>query len=328
MGGLVGLAALGTRRLMACCRCWCRLGCRAPTLTYAASFGTGQRTLSIYTHLRRAASQSNDQRPDRIHHLSDRPATWIGRMSRLYLLGLRGYRAWRLYTEPERLWMRRCIRRWARQWPAGSTILEVGGGTSFARSAVEAEVPQSLYVSGDIAPTNSTTVVLDAAALPVADRVVDAVLALEVLEHMPDPQTLLNEAARVLRPGGRLVVTVPFMFGVHDFRDYYRYAPLGFSEMLGKCGLSLIETVQRGGTFVAATGLVRNLLLNSVVGDPNDWRAQGARKKALWLVGTAAVLTPWTPVTWAAFALDGLLDRQSKSPAGYFFLCERTDAVA
>lgn len=220
--------------------------------------------------------------------------------------------------------MRAAVRDWIRECHPGSRVLEVGGGTSFLRPVVEEEVPGAFYVSGDIAPTNATTAVLDATRLGVASGSIDAVLALEVLEHMPQPLAMLEEVSRVLRPGGTMIVTVPFMFGLHDFRDYFRYTPLGFSTILDECGMSLVQTRRRGGTFVAATGLVRNLLLNRIVGEPKDWRAQGMGKKVRWLIATV-VLTPWTPITWLAFALDGLLDRESKSPAGFFFLCRKND---
>lgn len=244
------------------------------------------------------------------------------RRQRLSGLALDGYRQWRLYIEPERLRMRRILQKWIRLFEPGSKVLEVGGGTSFLRPVIQKNVDRSLYVSGDIAPTNATAVVLDANSLPIKSGAFDVVMALEVLEHMPDPQKMLDEASRVLRAGGRLIITVPFMFGVHDYRDYHRFTPLGFAQMLEKSEFRLVDTVQRGGTFVASTGLVRNLILNSIVGDPHDWRSRGLRKKVAWIVATI-VLTPWTAVTWVAYALDRTLDRHSKSPPGYFFLCER-----
>jgi SAM-dependent methyltransferase len=187
---------------------------------------------------------------------------------------------------------------------------------------VRKDLPGPLSVGGDIVPTEASDIVFDAASMPVADASVDVVLALEVLEHMSHPQRLLDESARVLRPGGRLIVTVPFMFGIHDYRDYYRYTPLGLEVMLGQSGMSLVEVKPRGGTFVASTGLLRNLILNAIVGNPKDWRAVGASKKVRWLVATA-VLTPWTAVTWVAFALDAVFDRRTVSPPGFFFLCAR-----
>jgi SAM-dependent methyltransferase len=186
------------------------------------------------------------------------------------------------------------------------------------------DIPDVLYVNGDIAPTERSVLVFDAVALPIANSSVDVVMALEVLEHMPDPQKLLAEAARVLRPGGRLVLTVPFMFGVHDFRDYYRYTPLGLETMLSGVDIELTEVILRGGTLVSATGLVRNLILKAIVGKPTDWRARGRSKQVRWIIAPA-ILTPWTLVTYVAYALDAILDRESMSPPGYFFLCTRSD---
>lgn len=50
----------------------------------------------------------------------------------------------------------------------------------------------------------------DGTALPVAGRSVDAVVLLDVLEHSPAPGALLAEARRVLRPGGLLLLSVPY----------------------------------------------------------------------------------------------------------------------
>ena len=54
-----------------------------------------------------------------------------------------------------------------------------------------------------------TVLPADATALPVADSTVDAVVLLDVLEHLADPAATLAEIHRVLRPGGALVVSVP-----------------------------------------------------------------------------------------------------------------------
>jgi SAM-dependent methyltransferase len=235
---------------------------------------------------------------------------------------LQVYRQWKLWIEPERLHLRRSIRLWLREVAPGSRVLEVGAGTGFLEPVIREEIRDCHYISGDIAPTEHTAVVFDATAIPLTARSVDVVMAVEVLEHMARPDLLLSEAARVLRPGGRLIITVPFMFGVHDFMDYFRYTPLGLEELLGRCGLSLTETQKRGGTFVASTGLVRNLILNTIVGKPKDWRARGRTKQVRWLASTV-VLTPWTLVTYLAIGLDRVMDRDSVSPPGYFFLCVR-----
>ena len=62
--------------------------------------------------------------------------------------------------------------------------------------------------------------------LPVADETCDAVLALEILEHLPDPPGALREMRRVLRPGGRLIVTTPNADFIHErLPTYAQRAP-------------------------------------------------------------------------------------------------------
>jgi uncharacterized protein YbaR (Trm112 family)/SAM-dependent methyltransferase len=241
---------------------------------------------------------------------------------RMFAWGLRVFRRWRLWIEPERIKMKRDVGEWMSAGPPGALVVEVGAGIEFMKPVIERVIPDVRYFGGDIAPTTNTRAVFDVRAIPLPTAVADVVLALEVLEHIAQPEEAVAEMSRVLRPGGAMVLTVPFMFGVHDFMDYHRFTPLGMSEMLARHGLTVTEVRRRGGTFVASTGLVRTLILNTLVGKPRDWRAQGRSKKVRWIIATV-VLTPWTPITWMAFALDGVLDRESASPAGYFFLIER-----
>jgi uncharacterized protein YbaR (Trm112 family)/SAM-dependent methyltransferase len=244
---------------------------------------------------------------------------------RILALALRIFRTWRLWIEPERVKMKRDVGSWLSSSPRGTVVVEVGAGIEFMKPVLERAIPDVRYFGGDIAPTTNTRAVFDVRAIPLPSATADVVLALEVLEHIPMPEEAIAEMSRILRPGGSLVLTVPFMFGVHDLMDYYRFTPLGLEEMLTRNGLSINETRRRGGTFVASTGLVRNLILNTIVGKPRDWRAQGGTKKLRWILATV-VLTPWTPITWTAYALDAVLDRESVSPPGFFFLIHR-DAI-
>jgi SAM-dependent methyltransferase len=77
-------------------------------------------------------------------------------------------------------------------------------------------------------------------ALPFRDGSFDAAVCTEVLEHVADPRGVLHELARVVRPGGRVVVTVPFVFHYHeDPRDYRRYTPVGLGAALDEAGFDV-----------------------------------------------------------------------------------------
>ena len=81
----------------------------------------------------------------------------------------------------------------------------------------------------------------DIQALTYPDGSFDAVLCIEVLEHVADPFKAVAEIKRVLRPGGRLLLTVPFLGAFHgksgltpgheDYPDYWRFTHQGLQLM-------------------------------------------------------------------------------------------------
>ncbi|QWD09089.1 methyltransferase domain-containing protein [Polynucleobacter paneuropaeus] len=75
--------------------------------------------------------------------------------------------------------------------------------------------------------TEGIDIVSDIANIPVEDASFDVVLCSEVFEHLPNPLLALDEFSRLLKPGGRLIITAPFASLVH-FAPYF-YAT-GFSS--------------------------------------------------------------------------------------------------
>jgi SAM-dependent methyltransferase len=85
-------------------------------------------------------------------------------------------------------------------------------------------------------------------SLPVADCVANTVVSFQVLEHLHEPQMMLDEAFRILRNGGSIVLTVPFQWCVHEPPyDYYRYTRYGLEYMLAKAGFVDIDVHEVGG---------------------------------------------------------------------------------
>lgn len=96
----------------------------------------------------------------------------------------------------------------------------------------------------------------DAANLPFPDSSFDAVVCLEVLEHVPAPQRVMNEIARVLRPGGRLWLSMPFIYPLHDAPyDFQRYTVPGLRRDLRQAGLEL-EGLEATCGSVRTAGLI------------------------------------------------------------------------
>jgi SAM-dependent methyltransferase len=82
----------------------------------------------------------------------------------------------------------------------------------------------------------------DGISIPLEDSSVDTILATELLEHCAHPDIILKEAFRVLRPGGHIIFTVPFIWNIHLVPyDEYRYTPFALKRLLANSGFINIE---------------------------------------------------------------------------------------
>jgi SAM-dependent methyltransferase len=82
----------------------------------------------------------------------------------------------------------------------------------------------------------------DGISIPLEDSSVDTILATELLEHCANPDIILKEAFRVLRPGGHIFFTVPFIWNIHLVPyDEYRYTPFALQRLLSNSGFIDID---------------------------------------------------------------------------------------
>ena len=83
---------------------------------------------------------------------------------------------------------------------------------------------------------------------PFADASFDSILCNQVLEHVFNPNEFLGEIMWVLKPGGKLLLTVPFVWDEHEQPyDYARYSSFGLRALLEKQGLKIVH-YKRFGT--------------------------------------------------------------------------------
>ena len=82
----------------------------------------------------------------------------------------------------------------------------------------------------------------DGNTFPFGDMIYDSVICNQVLEHVFNPNQFLNEILRVLKPGGNLLLTVPFVWDEHEQPwDYARYSSFGLKSLLERNGFVVVE---------------------------------------------------------------------------------------
>jgi SAM-dependent methyltransferase len=147
--------------------------------------------------------------------------------------------------------------------PAGFRILDAGAGELRNRSLCG----HLAYVSQDFGQydgggdgkglqtgnwdTSRIDLVCDITAIPEPDAAFDAILCSEVLEHVPDPTKALDEFARLLKPGGKLILTAPFASLVH-FAPYHYcsgFSRYWYEHHLTQRGFQIEELTPNGDWF-------------------------------------------------------------------------------
>lgn len=99
--------------------------------------------------------------------------------------------------------------------------------------------------------TSAIDIVSDICSIPEANDSFDAILCSEVFEHLPDPLSALDEFSRLLRPGGKLIITAPFASLVHFAPYFYAtgFSSYWYQEHLPKRGFHIDQLEANGDWF-------------------------------------------------------------------------------
>jgi len=215
------------------------------------------------------------------------------------------------------------VRRAASLAPSGARVLDAGAGECIYRPLFEGR----RYVSTDRGVGDSAWDYgqLDARSdlerMPFRDGAFDVVLCTETLEHVARPARVLSELRRVLRPGGMLALSVPFLHPVHQApHDYYRYTPFGLRHLLAEAGFDRVDVRASGGYFTHLCDQLSDVgshLPLGFSGRPRSWLSWPYR----FLVRAAAELLR---------TLAGPLSRRDDPdvrPLQYFVIARSPDAI-
>ncbi len=161
---------------------------------------------------------------------------------------------------------------------ARGTLVDIGCATKPYEDALMPFVTRHIGVEypGTTHDRSKIDVFADAYNTTLPSESADTVLSSAVLEHLERPQDAVCEAARLLKPGGHLILTAPFFWQEHEApRDFYRYTRFGLAHLFDTAGLEPIEIVPLAGYYTKAAQEFCYFI---------EWRRQGLLKKPVGFV--------------------------------------------
>jgi SAM-dependent methyltransferase len=149
--------------------------------------------------------------------------------------------------------------------------------------------------------------------LPFREGGFDTALCLELLEHVPDPDRVVEEIARALRPGGKLLLTVPFIAPMHAVPyDFYRYTREGIGALVEGAGL-LVESCEARGNYPLATGTLTAQWMLRAFAARSEHR-DGSVSLSRW---RAPFVLPLIALVQGIYALAGRYSKDTNAALGW-----------
>jgi SAM-dependent methyltransferase len=170
-------------------------------------------------------------------------------------------------------------------------LLDVGCGRKPYRDLFKVDEYLGMEIDSEVTRARGyADVFYDGEVFPFDDGAFDAIVCNQVLEHVFNPDAFLEQIHRVLRPGGRLLLTVPFVWDEHEQPyDYARYSSFGLAHLLSKHGLH-IETHRRT---LSDFSIIAQLV------NAYTFKCTRSRITLVNVLATAILMAPFSALGWA-----------------------------
>lgn len=159
-------------------------------------------------------------------------------------------------------------------WPAGLRVLDLGGHKVQKRGTFDVGRYPIHVTCVNISGVKHPDVQGDATRLPFGSAAFDAVICAELLEHVYDPRRVVQEIHLVLKPNGRILITVPFLVQIHgDPGDFARYTDAFWGRLLPELGFEQVAIEKQGMFWSVMLDAMRTWLIDSRGRRPGQrWR--------------------------------------------------------
>lgn len=151
--------------------------------------------------------------------------------------------------------------------------------------------------------------------LPFKNDSIDHVVSFQVLEHHRNPQKMIGEMSRITKPNGYILLTVPFLGGLHEVpNDYQRLTEYGLRELFQKYDCKLLEIKKQGSIFSTVSMLF------------DEYLSTFAAKDKIFYLISISIYPPFLVFQYISLFLD-LIFNSEKIFFNYLVLakkCRRT----
>jgi ubiquinone/menaquinone biosynthesis C-methylase UbiE len=152
-------------------------------------------------------------------------------------------------------------------------ILDLGGHKHQKRGVFDINAYQLNVYYANLNANKGADFLSDAAAIATVDSCFSTVICAELLEHVPDPRSVLTEVYRVLVPSGKLLITVPFLYPIHaDPYDFGRYTDFYWLKTLEEIGFSHIEIEKQGLFWSVMVDMMRVYVYEKLKPPYSSWK--------------------------------------------------------
>ena len=136
----------------------------------------------------------------------------------------------------------------------------------------EHHFPQGVYTGVDVETSGAADKMkmpdhfYDGRVLPFSDSSFDGAISTQVLEHVLDADALILEMFRVIKPGGELVLSLPFAWQEHEEPfDFLRFSTFGISNSLNRGGFKVISISKDTSSIESLAVLLNIYIINNLI---------------------------------------------------------------
>ncbi|OFY20723.1 MAG: hypothetical protein A2W98_01260 [Bacteroidetes bacterium GWF2_33_38] len=142
-------------------------------------------------------------------------------------------------------------------------VLEIGAGGNYLKEEFKNAYNEWISLDYDLR-SDSIDIRGDGQNLPFKNEIFDTIISIDVLEHVPNPEKFVSEIFRVMKPNGKVILSTPFFFYLHEEpHDFFRFSKYGLKVLFERNGFNVQEVTPTAG-LISIIGILISIFLTRI----------------------------------------------------------------